>query len=170
MIDSLPGWLINCCIVPSCRLRQVVPTALERSIDSIDLSPSLAAGSSSGLLWHCWLRGHAHQRPRTLFPPTVLRARTVHALPALLLAVALYTLDCDWPSVATRRCVLWVLFFFFFFPFFPSSLCFTHTAERKRQAVREKKPTSNLAQYRQQHWQPPSLCSILALTTKKSDI
>lgn len=73
--------------------------------------------------------GHAHQRPRTLFPPTVQRARTVHALPPLPLADAPHTLNCDWPSVATRRCVLWVLFFFFFSVF--SSPCFTHTAERK---------------------------------------
>lgn len=49
---------------------------------------------------------HAHQRPRTLFPPTVQRARTVHALFALPLAEALHTHARDWWSVATRLCVL----------------------------------------------------------------
>lgn len=83
---------------------------------------------------------HAHQRPRTLFPPTVQRARTVHALFALLLAEALHTHARDWWSVATRLCVLWVLLFFFFFPF--PLLLFTphvlHTQLREKGASQRK--------------------------------
>lgn len=52
------------------------------------------------------------------------------------------------------------------FSFFSTSLCFTHTAERKG-SQSEKKTTSTQTQHRQQHWQPPSLCSVLALKTKK---
>ena len=94
-------------------------------------------------------QGHAHQRPRTLFPPTVQGTRTVHALPAPPLAAAPHTRNCDWPSVATRRCVLWVLFSFFFSFFFfcLSSPCFTHTAERK--GSQSEKKSSTLSQHRQ---------------------
>lgn len=109
---------------------------------------------------------HAHQRPRTLFPPTVQRARTVHALFALPLAEALHTHARDWWSVATRLCVLWVLLFFFFSlppPPFPPPR-FTHTAERKGSQSEKRRPQPY--RNRQQLWQPPSLCSKLASETK----
>lgn len=129
-------WLIYSFIKPSCRFQQIVPTARQRRIDWIDLSPSLAAGSSSGLPWHCWLRDHAHQRPRTLFPPTVQRARTVHALSARLLAGALHTLDCDWSSVATAGACCEFCFSFFFF----SPPCVLHIQLREKAASQRQKP------------------------------
>lgn len=118
----------------------VIPTTPERSIDWIDLLPSLSPAVHRVYSDTADSHGHAHQRPRTLFPPTAQRARTVHAASTFPLAEALHTLDCDWPSVATRRCVLWGLFFFFFPP--PHVL---HTQLREKGASQRKKTITGQA-------------------------
>lgn len=119
------------------RLRCILPTATERSIDWIDLSPSLTEGSSPGLLWHCWL---LWPRPPT---DTLLissnRPTSMHCSRALSPPIGqsaahtrLRLAECCHPPVRV------VSFVFLFFPFSP---CFTHTAERKgSQSERKNEP------------------------------
>lgn len=149
------------------RLAEVAPTLRERRIDRIDLSPSLAVGSSSGLPWHCWL-----PRPR---PPTATHPISSNR-PASMQCSRALSSPIGWSSAHTH---LWLaecchppvrvvsfVFLFFLFSFFLSSPCFTHTAERKG-SQSEKKTTSTQPQRRQPLWHPPSLCSTLAFSTKK---
>lgn len=149
------------------RLPQVFPTPRERSIDRIDLSPSLAGRQFIGFtltlltLTATPTNGHA---------PYFLQPSSEHAL-------FTRSLLSHWPTLRTHSIVIGRVLppagaccefcFSFFFLFSPPHVL--HTQLREKGASQRKKTTSTLPRYRQQHWQPPSLCSVLALTTK-SDI
>lgn len=134
-------------IQPSGRSRGVIPTSRERSIDLIDLSPSYAEGSSSGLPWHCWLSGP--RPPAATHPISSNRPGNTHCSRAPCSSIGcssahtqLRLAECCHPPV---RVVSFVFLFFFFFCL--SSPCFTHTAERK--GSQSEKKSSTLSQHRQ---------------------
>lgn len=136
------------CIQPSGRSRQVIPTSRERSIDLIDLSPSYAEGSSSGLPWHCWLSGP--RPPAATHPISSNRPGNTHCSRAPCSSIGcssahtqLRLAGCCHPPV---RVVSFVFLFFFFLFFCLSSPCFTHTAERK--GSQSEKKSSTLSQHR----------------------
>ena len=156
------------CIQPSGRSRQVIPTSRERSIDLIDLSPSYAEGSSSGLPWHCWLSGP--RPPAATHPISSNRPGNTHCSRAPCSSIGcssahtqLRLAGCCHPPV---RVVSFVFLFFFFFVFLSLlPMFYTHSWE-KGEPVREKKLDPIPAQA-SSTGKPPSLCSALALTRKK---